>query len=254
MTLNTALLVLLVAALATSILSAILGMGGGILLLATMFCFLPHGEAIPVHAVVQLASNSTRVVAFRRNIDWRTVLRFACGVVPGGVVGALVMWRFGRAEASEPYLKMIVGAYVLVAPFLPNPKSGQTSSAGNWDFPILGFVAGAMALTVGAVGPLIAPLFARRNFVKERLIATKAACQMLTHLIKLPAFIALGTFALGELWSLALPMVVAVIPGTLIGRRLVHHVSPSAFVMMYRVALVVAGLKVLVFDGFGGLL
>jgi uncharacterized membrane protein YfcA len=106
-----------------------------------------------------------------------------------------------------------------------------------------------MALTVGAVGPLIAPLFARRAFIKEHLIATKATCQMLSHIIKLPAFALLGTFALGELGGLALPLVLIVIPGTIIGSRLMRYVSPRAFTLMYQVALVVAGAKVLIIDG-----
>ena len=237
------------AALVTSIISAIIGMGGGILLLATMFCFLPHSEAIPVHAVVQLASNSTRIVAYLGSADRRVVLRFTLGLLPGSALGALMLWRFGRAEASEPYLKMIVGMYVLVTPFLPRPANGRAARGQWWDFPLLGLVAGSLALTVGAVGPLIAPLFTRRGFVKERLIATKAACQMVTHLVKLPAFIWLGTFALGELWSLAIPMVIMVIPGTLLGRRLLKFVSPETFQTMYRVALVLAGSKVLLFDG-----
>jgi uncharacterized membrane protein YfcA len=40
-----------------------------------------------------------------------------------------------------------------------------------------------------------------------------------------------------------------VIPGTLIGRRLLKHVSPQAFTVLYRGALLVAGLKVLLVDG-----
>ena len=37
-------------ALATSMLSAIVGMGGGTLLLVALFGLLPHAEAIPAHA------------------------------------------------------------------------------------------------------------------------------------------------------------------------------------------------------------
>ncbi|MHC4064940.1 MAG: hypothetical protein ACYSUI_10620 [Planctomycetota bacterium] len=44
-------------------------------------------------------------------------------------------------------------------------------------------------------------------------------------------------------------MVVAVIPATLLGKRLLPYVSESAFVIIYRVALTVAGIKVLAWDG-----
>lgn len=248
------LIILLVTAFVTSVISAIIGMGGGILLLAVMFCFLDHGDAIPVHAVTQLASNSTRLLAYAKHVDWRVFRSFAVGAIPGSLVGVLALYWLGKADESEPYLKMVVGAYVLAAPFVPKGKSATLGKDVWWDWPLLGLVAGSLALTVGAVGPLIAPLFARRAFVKERLIATKACCQMLTHLIKLPGFIMLGSFALGELWSVAIPMVVMVIPGTLLGRRLMKYVSPQAFTMMYRVALVVAGLKVLIIDGIRPLL
>ena len=246
---NWAVGILLVTALVTSVISAIIGMGGGILLLAVMFCFLDHGEAIPVHAVTQLASNSTRLIAYVEHIDWRVFRRFALGVLPGSVLGAVLLWWVGRAEASGPYLKMIVGVYVLAAPFVRQSKSASLGKGTWWDWPLLGFLAGSMALTVGAVGPFIAPLFARRAFVKERLIATKAACQVLTHFVKLPAFLILQSFD-GASFGILMPlMVAAVIPGTLLGKRLLRYVSPKMFVVMFKIALVVAGLKVLIVDG-----
>jgi len=242
--------ILLVTAFATSTLSAIIGMGGGILLLAVMFGFMPHGAAIPLHAVVQLASNSTRLMAYLPSTDRKVLGPFAVGAIPGAVIGALALWWIGRLESSEPYLKCAVGAYVLTSPFVPR-RNGRTAPHESRlrDFTLIGLLAGTMALTVGAVGPLIAPIFARRDFVKERLIATKAACQMITHVLKLPTFALLGTISLSFFGPLAVGMILAVIPGTLLGRRLLQYVSPDAFRFLYRGALLVAGTKVLVIDG-----
>ena len=118
----------------------------------------------------------------------------------------------------------------------------------------MGFLAGTAALTVGAVGPLIAPLFARRHYVKERLIATKAVCQLSTHVLKIPAFLWLRPdLDLGRLGALAAVMIVVVIPGTLIGKRLLTGVSERHFRVGFRVALVLAGTKVLVVDGLWAL-
>ncbi len=248
---STITIVLPLAALIASIISGIIGMGGGILLLAVMLSFLGHGEAIPLHAVVQLCSNTTRSIAFLKSADFSTVRRFAIGLLPGTVLGTLVLYWIGNLDAGEPYLKMLVGLYVLIAPFVPKRKStddddGQPNQKG---FFAIGFLAGAMALTVGAIGPLIAPMFARHGFVKERLIATKALCQTLAHFIKLPAFLILGSFNVTSTSLLMLLMVLAVIPGTLIGKHLLQYVSPRLFVWMFKVALVVAGLKVLIVDG-----
>jgi len=238
---------LALAALVCSIISGVLGMGGGTLLLATLFCFLHHREAIPLHGAVQLVSNSTRLVAFIRHVDWKTVGLYACGALPGMVIGAWLLKSLGQPERSEPYLKALVGAYVLVLTFLPKPK--KRVEERRYDWTLLGLAAGVVGLFVGAVGPLIAPLFARRNFVKERLVATKAVCQALLHLPKIPIFIWLGHFNYPRFGLLLLVMCLVVIPGTLIGKRLLVYVSAELFTRLYRLALVVAGLKVLVFDG-----
>jgi uncharacterized membrane protein YfcA len=240
--------ILAVAALATATLSGMIGMGGGMLLLATLFCFLPHAEAIPTHAAVQLASNGTRIVAFLRDVDWATLGRFVIGALPGGALGLMLLASVGPAERAEPYLKMAVGAYILVAAHLP--KAEKNTAGGHWwDFPLLGLVAGTAALTVGAVGPLIAPLFARRDFVKERLVATKATCQAILHVVKIPAFLWLRSFDYPRLAGITVVMIALVIPGTLLGKRLLRHVSEADFLLLYRIALTVAGLKVLAWDG-----
>jgi uncharacterized membrane protein YfcA len=245
--------ILALAALITSMISAILGMAGGMLMLATMLCFMSHGDAIPTHAAVQIASNGTRALAFVKNVDRGTFARYFSGLVPGMAVGMVLLWALGEPEASEPYLKTLIGVFILVATYFPKGKFGGSSTGVWWDFPLMGLVAGTAALTVGAVGPLIAPLFARRDFVKERLIATKAVCQLATHLLKIPAFIWLRDLNIPQLGTLAVVLVVMVIPGTLIGKRIVTHVHERHFRVAFRAALTVAGLKVLIIDGLRNL-
>lgn len=251
---------LTVVAFATAAVSAILGMGGGILLLATMFCFMAHADAIPTHAAVQLVSNSTRILAYLGSVDWSVFRRFVLGSVPGSLVAVGLITAMGRLDNSEPYLKTLIGVYILVATHLP--KNEAATSAGTWwDWPLMGLVAGSAAILVGAAGPLIAPLFARRAFVKERLIATKATCQMFLHLAKIPAFVYIryaaahgeqlmfSKFQFRDLGLLAALMAVATIPGTLFGKRLLHHVSERAFIVFFKAALTLAGLKTLLIDG-----
>ncbi len=246
--------VLPIAALLTATLSGIIGMGGGMLLLATMFCFMSHAEAIPAHATVQLISNSTRTVAFLRHVDWRTVGRFLLGMFPGSFAGLILLNWFGEPGRAEPWLKLLVGVYILGSLLVPRPSKREHASKW-WDFPLLGLAAGTAAFTVGAVGPLIAPMFARRNFVKERLVATKALCQSFTHIAKIPGFLYLRSYDnLEALGAVTLVMALLVIPGTLLGKRLLKHVSEQRFVQLYRFALLVAGLKVLLADGLRPLL
>ena len=53
--------VLIIAALLTSTLSAMIGMGGGIILLGLMAMLIPHGYiVIALHGMIQLIGNGTR--------------------------------------------------------------------------------------------------------------------------------------------------------------------------------------------------
>jgi uncharacterized membrane protein YfcA len=208
-----------------------------------------HGEAIPSHGAVQLVSNSTRTLASLRHVDWRTVGRFAVGAAPGLVLGLALLSWLGEPRQAEPWLKATVGVYILGSLVLP--RRPKTAGASRWwDFPLMGLLAGTAAFTVGAVGPLIAPLFARRDFVKERLVATKAICQSCTHVAKIPAFLYLRSYEnLAGLAGVTLAMGLLVIPGTLLGKRLLPRVSEQRFLLLYRFALLATGLKVLTMDG-----
>ncbi len=105
----TLLWVLALAAFVTSIISGIIGMGGGLLLLATMLSFLSHAETIPAHGAVQLVSNGTRLLVFLRHVDVKTVLRFAAGAVPGSTA------EKRRAAPIEAAASLINDASLVIA-------------------------------------------------------------------------------------------------------------------------------------------
>ncbi len=247
------LFILAIAAFLTAVVSAVIGMGGGVLLLAVMLSFLPHAETIPVHGAVQLTSNGTRILAYLRHVDWSYLARFVCGALPGAALGAVALGllRGERMAAAEPYLDCAIGIYVLVVTFAPSRADvvPDAPRRGMMAFVVFGFIAGVVGMTVGAIGPLIAPLFLRCGFVKERLIATKATCQACVHLLKIPAFLSIGLVDYKALGTLILVMSVMVIPGTLVGRRLLAYVSEALFRKLYIAALLSAGLKVLFYDG-----
>ena len=128
------LLILALTALATSIISGIIGMGGGLLLLATMLSFLPHAETIPAHGAVQLVSNGTRLLVFLRHVDLRTIVRFALGALPGSIVGGLLLvWlRKDHIDSTEPYFKIAIGLYVLITAFRPIGKRQASDGDADW--------------------------------------------------------------------------------------------------------------------------
>ena len=63
-------IILIISALITSSISAVIGMGGGIILLGIMAIFIPDGYlVIALHGMIQLFSNSTRTFVYRDSLN-----------------------------------------------------------------------------------------------------------------------------------------------------------------------------------------
>ncbi len=237
-----------VVALATSILSAVVGMAGGITLLTVMLLFLEPLVAIPLHGVVQLVSNSSRTVVQRRHVDWSIMARFGVLLLPMAFAGLAV-----ARELPPSAARLLIGAFVLLATWAPrslllgtHPERADPKRR----FVVLGGVVGALTTTVGATGPLIAPFFLQMGLTRQGVIGTKAACQTLGHLAKIAVFGVAG-FAFLEF---ALPLALlsaAVVVGTWIGSRTLERVSELWFTRLYRAVLTLIAIRLVVWDGLG---
>ena len=62
--------------------------------MAVLLQFLDPLEVVPIHGVIQLASNSSRAVILRDDVDWAVVWRFALLLLPAGLAGLLVAGIF----------------------------------------------------------------------------------------------------------------------------------------------------------------
>ncbi|MGH0036290.1 MAG: sulfite exporter TauE/SafE family protein [Myxococcota bacterium] len=225
------LLILGAAAFATSILSAVVGMAGGITLLAVMLLFLDPLVAIPIHGVVQLVSNGSRAWLQRAHVDRSITWRFGLLLLPAGWLGLEI------AQAIPPEgLRAAIGGFVLVATWWPawlllgiHPER----STGKRRFVVLGGLAGVLNTTIGATGPLIAPFFLDLGLSRFQLVGTKAACQLLGHVAKIAIF-GLAGFAFGLYGSTLLVLCALVVVGTAIGTRILDRVNERLFVALYK--------------------
>ncbi len=207
-----------------------MGMGGGIGLLGAMTAVLPPAMVVPLHGVIQLVSNFSRTLAYLRDVHWPI---FSIYVLPmtAGVAAAGLLWSGSELD----WLRPLIGVYLLV--FLAwRQTRRQLRSLPLWAFAPLGFTAGFASIFVGATGPLIAPFFLRDDLRKEQIVATKAICQTGSHLLKIPAFLALGFPYLEHTGPLLL-LGAAVVAGTLLGRRILTWMSEAAFVRLFELLL-----------------
>jgi uncharacterized membrane protein YfcA len=235
--------ILCVTALGTSILSAIVGMAGGIVLLSVMLLFLDPLVAIPLHGVIQLVSNASRTAIQRRHVHTGILWRYGVLLLPMGFLGVAV-----AQSISASGLRAAIGAFVLLATWAPGwlwLGTHPERSDPERRFLALGGVVGLLNPTLGATGPLIAPFFLNVGLPRQGVIGTKAACQMLGHLAKIAVFGIVG-FAFQRYWVPLALLSTTVVAGTAIGSRWLERVDERWFTLLYKTVLTIIALRLVV--------
>ena len=234
------------AAFATSVLSAVVGMAGGIILLSVMLLFLEPLVAIPLHGVVQLVSNGSRTWIQRRHVQWSITWRYAMLLLPAGYLGILI-----ALELPAETTRLAIGLFVLAATWRPGwlmlgTHPEQTSPRKR--FYALGGAVGFLSVVIGATGPLIAPFFLNLGFSRQTIVGTKAACQALGHIAKIALFGVVAAFAYTD-WALPLLLLAAmVIAGTWLGSRLLERVNERGFTILFKTALTLVALRLVLLE------
>jgi uncharacterized membrane protein YfcA len=234
----------------TAALSAIVGMAGGITLLSVMLLFFEPLIAIPIHGVVQLVSNSTRTFVQRKHVDWKILWRYSAMLVPMGFVGIAV-----AQSLPSTVTRALIGTFVLIATWKPSWLLVGTKperSDIHRRFFLLGAVVGALNMTIGAAGPLIAPFFLRIGLTRQALIGTKAACQAAGHVVKIAIF-GIAGFVFADYSKLLALLCLSVIAGTWIGSQLLEHVSERWFKRLYQGVLTLIALRLVIWEGMAWL-
>lgn len=221
----------------TSMLTAALGLGGGLLLLAAMASVVPPAALIPVHGVVQLGSNSGRAVLFRRHVRRQVVVWFAVGAVLGVAGGVMVAVRLPR-----DVLLVVVGLFVLASVWMPALGRMQVPDRG---FVGVGVATAFLTMFAGATGPFLAPFLSpERLGDRHATIGTFAACMTLKHGLKVAAFAVVG-FAYAPWLPLAVCMIASGFLGTLAGRQIVTRMAEARFRTAFKILLTALALRLL---------
>ena len=243
------LIILIISAFITSSISAVLGMGGGIILLGIMAIIIPNGYmVIALHGIIQLISNTTRTFVFRKYLKKKLIKQFLIGALIGAGFSAIIIFLlikfFEVSSASEikvDFLKPLIGIFIIWYLFLKGPKKEKKSKS----FIKVGSISGLASIFVGATGPLIAPFFLNSNLSKENIIANKAACQMITHLTKIPLFIFFFNVNYIEEYKLLFPLILAVFIGTNFGKKILNMIPEKLFIRLFKITLFIIAIKLI---------
>ncbi len=189
-------------------------------LIAFMPGLLPAPAIIPVHAIVQLFSNSSRAFFGWSHIHWGFTTAFITGSMIGGLVAAGI-----TLEINLEYTPLLIASYILWSVWGPGLKFKKTPRG---EFFTIGFCQTGLSLIVGATGPLGQASLLAKGLQRDALVVTAAFMMIFTHLIKIILFALLG-FAFIGYWKIILGMSLAVIAGAFIGTHIRYRIPESIF-------------------------
>src|SRR5215212_3791487 len=213
---------LAVSALVTSFISGILGMAGGMILMGVLLAVLPLPAAMMLHGISQLAANGWRTVMLWRQVDWRVIKGYAAGAA-----GAVGIFALLQVVVSKPVALIAMGLTPFVA--LALPEKLQLNVERPWHSSACGLVCVTLNLTAGIAGPLLDIFFVRSAMSRHAVVATKAATQTLSHILKVAYFgmvIAVGDEVTP--WLVA-TMILLAFMGTSLSRQVLERIPDAAF-------------------------
>ncbi len=223
--------------------TALVGFGGGAILMAALLMFMGPAEALPFHGMVQLCGNFTRFYLLWRHIAWHLVWRYALLIAPGGVLG---MWVF--QGLSERGIQVLIGSSILAMLILRELRFFRGRELPPWGFIPLGFVVGVLSVTVGVVAMFAGVFMIRKDLSNESINVTLGLFGALGHVVKIVAFGLVG-FDFGKAMPSLLVMMPAVVLGTLLGRKLMDYVSERYFLLLFKATMVALCLKLVLWEG-----
>ncbi len=170
-----------ISVLATSFISGIFGMAGGMILMGVLITFMPVSAAMVLHGAAQLTSNGWRAVLWRRHVDFRIFGRFLIGLLL-----ASLMFTFIGFIPDRALVLITLGIVPFLIFVIPRRYVPQVTS--RWGAELCGFLNTAMQFIAGVSGPLLDIFYVRTDMDRRAVVATKAACQACAHLAKLIYF------------------------------------------------------------------
>jgi len=230
-------LFIVVMAFVTAAISGVFGMAGGLMLKGALAFVLPVSATFVAHGILQLVANGWRAILHRRHVAWRIVGIYALGAFAAAGLMTVVALQPTRAG-----LFLLMG---LVTGLVWLPQSWVKVDASR---PVQAFICGlgvtGVNLTAGVAGPILDVFFVRTALTRHEIVATKAATQVFSHLMKIIVYgaplLALHGAGLPPWWVFALAIPLSMV-GTAVGGIALNRLSDVDFKRYLRTILTVIG-------------
>ncbi len=218
---------ILTTVLATSVLSGVVGMAGGMILMAILLAVTPVAHAMVLHGFVQSIANGSRFWFLRKSVVWEVLPPYLLGTVLA--VGPFLALS---VLPSKHFVLIFLGLVPLVSHLQPSSVTLDIRK------PATAFACGLLVvftqLLSGTSGPLLDFFYQKSPLNRFQIVASKALTQTIGHLCK-TGYYAYAAYVVAESplpstwgWLLVAAGALALV-GTRFGTHLLHRLQEQTF-------------------------
>lgn len=221
--------------------SGLIGMGGGIFMLAMLTFVLPIEALVPVHAMVIMLMIIHRSFLFRKDIEWALVRRCVLGLLTGTYLSGQVYLNI-----DKHIFMTCLGIVLLALIWLPQLKFRGEKYLFWASFPH-GFIA-----TLFGTGGVLQAVFSRSTLPRHKRVGTFAAMMSMLAAMKIAVFWQTGFDFMPYKEFIILAWFGAIL-GNFAGRYFLGKMPEAIFHALFKWTITLIAVKSLLQGLWGGL-
>jgi uncharacterized protein len=228
-------------AIAAGAVASIAGFGIGSFLTPLLAVKTGISVAVAGVSIAHFFGSALRFYLLKKHLNKRIFITFGLASAAGGLIGALLHNTF-----QNIVLTIIFGCLLVMAGLL-----GLTGLSGKIRFNgvaawIAGAVSGLFGGLVGNQGGIRSAALQGFNLEKEQFVATATGIALMVDVARVPVYLAVQWSQLTSIWGYILLATIAVIVGTLGGKRLLENIPGRIFTKVVSAIILLVGVLILI--------
>jgi hypothetical protein len=219
--------------------------GLGILPVVLFANLLPARESTGALLPLLLCGDIFGVLYFRKHASWPHLWRLFGWVIAGVVAGYFALGRVNDAQVQR-----MIGVILLLMLTLHWWRGRRQNEIAArvpqsmWFTALMGILAGFATMVANAAGPVMVLYLLAIGLPKLVFIGTGAWFFMLVNAFKVPFSVKLGLIT-GDSLLMDAILVLPLVPGALLGPRIVNHINQATFEKMVLILTLAGAIRLL---------
>lgn len=217
----------------------IVGTGSSMILMPVLVLAWGPLEAVPVMAIAAILGNLGRVIAWRREVNWRIACVYCMAAIPGAALGVqtLLTMPSGLIESA-------LGVFFLGMVPMRRWLAHMQVRLSLIQLALLAGPVGFLTGIVVSTGPLTVPLFMASGLDSGGLLGTEALASFAVYVAKVLTFRSFDALPV-RLVIEGLVVGSSLMAGAFIGRLVVLRLAPPTFRFIIDGLMIISGAMLL---------